>query len=495
MRKLIALFLALALLTGCAANTGPSPAQTQPEETEAPVETIAPRQETMGLSYEPDKGLNPYSCTSVTNRVAFSLVYQGLFRVTADYKAVPVLCDSYTVSPDGLTHTFTLKNAAFSNGTAVTARDVKASLEAARGSDYYGTRLRHVGSITVNDDGALVITTVTAMEDLSILLDIPVVPAAQVDYPRPNGSGPYAWNAPDGTLTLRRVETWWGGSLDTIAYDTILLNQADSASDIRDHFEFGQTDVVCADPGSDSYVEYRCDFELWSQPVNLMLYLACNSSSKVFSNPAIRSALTHGIDRDAIVTTAYQGFGQSIFLPAAPNSPYYDDTLAAKYGYDPQKLADAVENAGMTGRSVVLLVCSGESAREKAAQLVADALTEAGLAVEIKSLTENAYRSALSEGSYDLYLGQTRLSANFDLTPFFGENGALRYGGLADSVLYSLCMSALENSGNYYHFHQAVMDGGMLCPLLLRGYAVYASRGMFPQLAPGLDSTFSGLLD
>ena len=482
MRKFLALLLSLVLLTGCTPNSQVSTEPTEETEPEATVETVPPRQETMGLSYEPEGGLNPYSCTRLTNRVIFSLVYQGLFRVTSDYEAVPVLCDSYTVSADGLTHTFTLRDAAFSNGVKVTAEDVVASL-------------RHVASITAQADGSVVLTTDFAMEDLSRLLDIPIVDNVQVDAERPDGSGPFTWSDVDGTLSLVRVETWWSDAQVGIAYDTIQLNQASSSSDVRDQFEFGHSDAVCSDPASDSYVEYRCDFELWEQPANLMLYLACNTSSRVFSIASIRAALTHGINRDAIVSGPYKGFGESIYLPASTKSPFYDHSLAATYGYDPTVLANAVSNAGMAGQKVVLLVCSGESARENAAQLVAADLAQAGLEVEVKCLSESSYRSALAAGNYDLHLGQTRLSANFDLTVFFGENGALNYGGLASGVIYNLCLSALENSGNFYHLHQAVMDDGMLCPLLMRSYAVYASRGMFPNLAPGLDCTFSGVLE
>ena len=77
-----------------------------------------------------------------------------------------------------------------------------------------------------------------------------------------------------------------------------------------------------------------------------------------------------------------------------------------------------------------------------------------------------------------------------DLTPFFSANGALNYGGIDDIGVYTLCLQALENQGNYYTLHQRVMEDGYLCPILFRSYAVYASRGLLTELQPARDNLF-----
>ena len=97
----------------------------------------------------------------------------------------------------------------------------------------------------------------------------------------------------------------------------------------------------------------------------------------------------------------------------------------------------------------------------------------------------------MSEGEYDMYLGQTKLSPNMDLTPFFSANGALNYGEIDDIAVYNLCLQALENQGNYYTLHQTVMDQGYICPVLFRSYAVYATRGLVILLQPARDNLFS----
>ena len=135
-------------------------------------------------------------------------------------------------------------------------------------------------------------------------------------------------------------------------------------------------------------------------------------------------------------------------------------------------------------------MCSDNPLRVTAAQSVADSLTACGLQVTVRALDREPYTQALQTGDFDFYLGEVRLSPNFDLSPFFREGGALSYGSVSDEALDALCRKALENSGNYYELHQAVMDSGQLCPLLFRTYAVFATRGMVSDLLPGLDAVF-----
>ena len=117
-------------------------------------------------------------------------------------------------------------------------------------------------------------------------------------------------------------------------------------------------------------------------------------------------------------------------------------------------------------------------------------LSANGLIVEVVSLSSDAYRYSLREGNFDLYLGQTRLSPNMDLSAFFSESGALNYGEIDDPGIYNLCLQALENQGNFYTLYQAIMEDAYLCPVLFRSYAVYAERGLVTNLQPSRDNLF-----
>ncbi len=493
MKKTALILLILVLvfsLFGCSTEEKPYIPTGDALDSETGSTTPPPAQEQqLSLIYYPGRSLNPYACTDFTNRAIFPLLYQSLFSVDRNYNVVPILCDRYSVSADMRTYTVYPAAAVFSDGTALTAADVAASLQAAKADGYYAGRFGHVTGITATAD-AVVITLDTPMSNLPMLLDVPIVKASEVHAPSPLGTGPYVMDDSLGGKRLRRSSYWWCKSDLVVTAAYIPLLEATSPSQIRDRFEFADLGLVCADPGSDTYADYRCDYELWDIENGIFLYLAFNAKSKVFTTEALRSAVTHAIDRDYLVETFYRGFARAAALPASPLSPYYDSTLAERYSYDNTKLTDMLTTANLQGAQVTLLLNSDDSLRLRAGRAIADMLRTCGLEVSIQELNSTEYKKQLKDGEYDLYLGQTRLSPNMDLSAFFTKKGSLNYGGLTDTTAYAMCLEALANNCNYYNLHKEFTDRGLICPILFRSYAVYATRGLVTELTPARDNLF-----
>ena len=495
MKRLICLLLCLCMgfaLWGCDSQEGYIPtgdALVYDEDYTGPTATRPQddSEQSLTLTYYVDRSLNPLLCTDYTNRALFSLMYQSLFSVDRDYVIQPQLCKSWRRSEDMREYVFYLENATFGDGSALTAQDVVASLEAAEDSDYYGGRFTHVDDIYVSDDGGVAVDLDIPCENLPLLLDIPVLKASQVALDTPVGTGPYVL---EGGV-LRRNTNWWCKAELPVRASAIQLIPASSPTGIRDDFEFSDLSLVCADPGSDKYADYRCDYELWDIENNIFVYLGCNLESQVFSNPAVRSALAVAVDRDSVAAEFYRGFARSASLPASPLSPYYSNVLAEKYAYDGgAALTQAVTDASLNGAVVQLLVNKDDTLRLRVARTIAKALKETGLDVKTVELSSGKYADALDDGEYDLYLGQTKLSANMDLSAFFASGGDLNYGDISDVALNTLCTEALANYGNYYTLHQKVMDDGRIVPILFRSYAVYATRGLLTGLTPARDNVF-----
>ena len=489
---ILAAVLTLGLLTGCGRQSPYEPTGNGLGEEGAmpPLEDSEQAVQNLALVYHPENTMNPYTCADYTNRALFSLVYQGLFTVDSAYRVSPVLCRSFWVSQDHRTYIFYPENAYFSDGIMLTAADVAASLEAARQSPVYSGRLYNVMSITLTADGGVQLELKTPYENLPLLLDIPIVRQSQVSAAFPVGTGPYALEQGLSGRWLRLRRDWWCDARLPIAAEQISLLTAASTKEIRDQFELGTVGVVCANPGADSYVDFRSDHRLWDCESGIFLYLGCRAKSSVFNNVAVRQALTYAIDRWALSETYYRTFAQPATLPASPDSPWYNQALAEKYRYDADVFRQTLQAEGLEGKSIVLLVNKDDGRRTKAAQGIADMLEACGLKVTVRAYGGADYTKALKNGNYDLHLGQTMLSPNMDLSAFFSTDGSLSYGGMSDSAVYELCQDALASSGNYTALHQAVMEDAMLCPVAFIDYAIYVQPELTGDLEPARDCLF-----
>lgn len=504
MKKILALLLCLvltaALFCGCDQESdephvptgdalvmeGQDPDSVGPQKEEEPQE--------FSLAYYPDRGMNPLSCNDFTNRVVFSLIYQNLFNVKSDYSVEPILCSRYQVSSSYRTWTFYIENGVtFSDGTVLTIDDVLATYLAARESGYYSGRFTHVIEIALSEDGGITFKLDTAYENLPQLLDIPILKAEEVAAEKPLGTGPYILSDSLAGTRLVRSPVWWCHDLEfVVTAETIGLVEAQDPAQIRDQFEFYDVGLVCADPCSDTYADFRCDYELWDIDNGIFMYLACNTRYVDFlEDNTLRAMLTYGINREAIVQDNFRGYAHAVTLPADPTSPYYSKSLAARYAYDPSIFVDFLSRYGKTEDPIRLLVNADDSVRLRIAHYIADAFTDYGLPMEVVECSTAKFNQEIYNANYDLYLGVTKLSANMDLSPFFAPYGNLSRNGVSDEATYSLCLESLANQGNYYNLHKAVADDGRIIPIAFYGYAIYATRGLLTDLTPARDNVFA----
>lgn len=492
MKRLFSIILLLSLLlTGCVVNLPEAPTEeTEPTEVTQtlPTEAPDPADQIVGLAYDPADTFNPFTCMVTVNRTAMSLAYEGLFAVNSSFQAVPVLCSQFAVSEGGDTYLFTLQpGATFSDGTPVTAYDAEASLKAAQNSKYYGTRLYRVSDIAARDARTLRIRVRVPYENLPLLLDIPIVKAETVESPIPVGSGAYTIAQDLSCLTRR--EDWWQGSTGVIQQQTLPLAASPEPADVRDSFEFGDTALVCADPASPAAVGYHCDYELFSGYTTVMHFIGFNQGRGLCAQETFRKALTYLLDRETYVTKFYRGAALAAVLPCSPRSGSYNQKLADAYDFDPLTFKELTQDVNKTTLAE-LLVWSGDEARLQTAHDVADTLNAFGFNITVSAVDYNTYRSRLRSNSFDMYLGEVKLSPNFDLTCFFSDSGNLNFGHIANDGVTGLCRDALENSGNCYDLYKVILDRGLICPLLFKTNAIMARRGAFQGLNPGVDNVF-----
>ena len=320
----------------------------------------------MYLASEPDK-LDPALNSTVDGAILAINSFAGLFTYDADQKQVPDLAESYTVSDDGLTYTFTLKDdLKWSNGDTLDASDFVYSwnraVDPATASDYaymfapikgYAemTEMDADGNL-VNPDATLAVTASEDGKTLTVELTTPTAyfldlcafptyfPVYQeaVEAADPEGNNPGAWALDPGenfVCSGAYVLTEWNHNSSMVYEKNPYYHRADEVTIERQELMLSsdETAVFAAyNDGSLDFADGVPTAEIAGLEGNpeyhvigtLGTYYVCfNVNSPLFEGMSaedaatLRKALSLFIDRDYIVTN----IGQADQVPAGSFIP------------------------------------------------------------------------------------------------------------------------------------------------------------------------------
>ena len=424
-KALCAALLPALLLSACWQDLPASENPSLPiaEETEDPQSAEARTlPERFALPYAPDQTLDPVTCTDGMQQVVASLLCEGLFRLGPDFEPEPWLCASYTYDAASYTYVFTLRSGVtFSDGSPLTAADVKATLDRARNSVRYGSRLSQVSRITASGE-TVTITLSGPNTGFPALLDIPIVKSGTEDAPV--GTGPYLLSTEETGSWLVANQSWWRGA-------SLPVVEAGDQETMLYRFSSHEVQLVTVDLIGTSPVSVTGNVTYLDADTTVLHYLGCNTTRAPLDDPALRSCLWSGINRSHLVSAFLSSHGTASQFPVSPASPLYPSALEESYSL--AAFSDALEELGLSSsRTLTLLVNEENSFKVSAAQEIADTFTAAGLPVTVRALPWEEYAAALAAGNFDFYYGEVRLSADWDLSALLGTGGSMNYGGWAD---------------------------------------------------------------
>lgn len=493
--KLACLLFALAaLLTGCweepPMDTAVVPAGDEVEE--APSVILPAR---FSLPYAPEETLDPITCPDGMQQVVGSLLYEGLFRLDQQMEPQPCLCTSYVYDAASLTYTFTLRaGVTFSDGTPLTAADVTAALWRARSSQRYGARLADVSGISAGE-GTVSVTLSAPNTGFPALLDIPIVKAGTEGDAAPAGTGPYVFSAgADGTVLTARSD-WWGGAAQPV--EEIALSAAPDREALLYQFSSHGVQLITADLIGTDPITAAGNTSYQDADTTVLHFIGVNTLRQPFQDAAVRRALGLGINRDTLVGAVLSGHGRAAQAPVSPVAPLYPSGQEALYSYD--AFAAAMEAAGLASgepRPVRLLVNQENSFKVSAAEYVAEALSDFDLQIQVEALPWAEYTAALAAGDFDLYYGQVKLTADWDLAALVGTGGALNYSGWADpqtDQLLAAYAAATDRSAAMEALCARLAEQAPIIPLCFGASSVLYQTGVISGLSPTAAEPFYDL--
>ncbi len=349
----------------------------------------------IGLQLEPPH-LDPTSAAAgAIDQVLYANVFEGLTRFGPDGSVQPGLAASWTISDDGLSYTFQLREGVtFHDGTAFEASDVVFSLDRARAED------------STNAQKALFagIEGVEALGNSSVRIDLAapqgnflfnlawgdavmVAPESIEDIKnQPIGTGAFRfeqWRRGD-QISLSRNADYWGeaASLEAATFKFISEPTAAYAAMLA-----GDIDAFYSYPAPENLAQFERDprFTVLSGNTEGETILAMNNQQAPFDDIRVRKAVSHAIDRQAIIDGAMFGYGTPIGSHFAPHNPDYVD-LTANAAFDPALSRDLLAQAGYAEGFSTTLKLPPPSYARRGGEIIAAQLREVGIEAEISFL-------------------------------------------------------------------------------------------------------------
>ena len=487
------LLLPLLLLTGCWQEEFPEEDDVllSDDLTVDPPSSNVILPELFSLPYAPELTLDPITCSDGMQQVVSSLICEGLFRLGPNLEPIPWLCESHTYDPASFTYVFTLRSGIrFSDGTPLSGSDVKATLNRAKNSQRYGSRLAQISSITA-DNRTVTITLSAANSGFPALLDIPITKAGAETAPV--GTGPYLFTIENSGAWLIANQSWWRGINQPVS--RIALVEASDQDTMLYRFTSHDVQLITADLAGTDPISATGSVVYQDVNTTILQYIGCNVTREPLNDPIFRRTLSQGIDRTNLVSAFLSGHGTAAQFPVSPVSPLYPQELETAYSH--ADFAAALAAREYT-RPLTLLVNQENSFKLSAAQEIAKGFTSAGVPVTVRSLPWAEYTAALAAGEFDLYYGEVKLSADWDLSSLLRTGGALNYGGWADPMtdqLLTAYASAPDRAAAVKRLCSYLQNQAPILPVCFKSTSVLLQSGVFENLTSTMSEPLYNLTE
>lgn len=323
-------------------------------------------------------------------------LYSRLVQASADgTKIVPDLATSWDIATDGLTYTFHLRAAKFSDGSPVTAGDVAWSINRAKKYDGgWGFLITAVKSVTATD--ATTVTVKLSKPHAPLLADLAMyafsaLPQKLVQsqgaafFTHPVGSGPFAVSAyaPESEVDLK-VNPNWYGTKPNISTVKVKIITNDNTRVLA--LESGEVDVIENPPGNlTAQIKANPKLAVDLFPSTRVDFIQLSSKNQYFKNVGVRQAVRDAVDLNAMNKLAYQGAATpaSSFMP---NKMLYWDSSLAVPAVNVAKAKQELTAAGFpNGFTTDIITVSGDAAGQAEALVIKDSLAKIGITVNIES--------------------------------------------------------------------------------------------------------------
>jgi len=370
----------------------------------------------MGLNSEV-LTLDPIKTVYGPDIIIQGIMFSRLLRANADRSEVlGGLAETMEISDDGLTYTYHMAEAHFSDGSPITAEDAAFSLTRLRfqKDSAYVAPFDAISEVKAADAKTVIVTLsrrFTPFVTLPELWNAGIVPKADVEKKgdeefarNPVSSGPFRlveWRQGDRVI-LEKNPTYYRAGLPHL--DGVELIYVPDDNTRLSMLQAGDLDMMIGVPAP--RVQEMIDLSFRAQPETSSVTncLLINHAAEPFNDLKVRQAVNAAIDRAAIAETVTSGFASPASSVMAPALDFFNADLPVPTR-DVGKAKALLAEAGKEGLAFELMVSAGIVDDERSAVLIQSQCAEAGITVNISKVDSTQQWTRLTEGEYQATLG------------------------------------------------------------------------------------------
>ncbi|NCB62126.1 MAG: ABC transporter substrate-binding protein [Clostridia bacterium] len=398
--SVLALLLAMVMiLSSCGPSTSnPSPGTDGTQSSAQPsVSSKAnPDELVVAISTEPSS-LDPHNVNMVTAQMIGAHIYDNLVGITKDNKIVPELATEWEWLDDTTLRMKLREDVDFTNGAHFTADDVVYNIQracensatAAAFSSFDGAgtvkvddytvdikmKSAYPNALTVLAGGRALIVCKSAIEEMG-----------DEAYGRaPVGSGKFSvvsWASGD-SIRLTRNDNYWG---DEPAYKDLTFRIITENASRTIELETGEVDISFdVDANDVARLEGSPDITVLNDSSSTMNHIVINTVNfDTLRNDKVREAMHMALNMDAIVQTAFKGYG-TVASSLAPDNCFGFKAVGPT-PYDPEGAKALIAESGFDTSTEITLQIYQNQQIQSMAEMIANMWTAVGLNVNVEIL-------------------------------------------------------------------------------------------------------------
>lgn len=402
-RSLALLLAAVMLLTLTACGGGGSNPTTAPKTPTGADARREANEITVGIAQDLSSSLGPYQLSTAGTREVMFNVFEGLYKAdqTGDFK--PALATGHTVSDDGLTYTFTLREGVkFHNGAVMTAQDVIHSYNTCAATSVDSSIKKILENVTeIKEDGGKVVMTLAQPNSdfIAYVGSVYISPAAYTDQDtKPVGTGPFKFvsRTVQDNVMIERFDDYWG---EKAGLSKITFKIFENATALVTALDAGAVDLV-AHLSVSQVKGLSKDYQVLEGSMNLVQALYLNHEVKPLNDIRVRRALCYAVDVDAMLDLTAEGHGHKLGSSIYPSfKKYFDESLIGAYPHDEAKAKELLTEAGYGGGFDLTITVPGNyTPHVDTAMVLAEQLKAVGIRATVQEVEWNTWLTDVYQG-------------------------------------------------------------------------------------------------